>query len=183
MASEFPGWEWASVPVIVALGTVLHFAHEWSGRNSLIGVIAPVNESVWEHLKMAYWPAVAYVGLEAFVMDSAPEGYIAARAVGVYTMGAVMLGLYYLNSALLRQPSMATRLVADGITFIVAVATGQFVGQVLIRHPLDFPGDGPVAVAALAAPAVVLGVTTFWPPHLPVFRDQLDGTYGAARRR
>lgn len=39
-------WELGGIIFIVALGTVLHFAFEWSGRAVLIAPIAAVNESV-----------------------------------------------------------------------------------------------------------------------------------------
>ena len=38
------------------LGTLLHFTYRWSGCNPLIGLIAPVNESVWEHMKLLFFP-------------------------------------------------------------------------------------------------------------------------------
>ena len=43
-------WELAGIIFIVVLGSVLHFAFEWSGRWTPIAPIAAVNESVWEHL-------------------------------------------------------------------------------------------------------------------------------------
>ena len=44
--------------VIVMIAGPLHFAYEWSGENFIVSLVAPVNESIWEHLKMVYWPTV-----------------------------------------------------------------------------------------------------------------------------
>lgn len=33
-----------------AAGTLLHFVYEWSGSAVIVGLFAPVNESVWEHI-------------------------------------------------------------------------------------------------------------------------------------
>lgn len=42
--------------VITALvGCGLHFLYEWS-PNLLFAVLSPVRESVWEHLKLLFWP-------------------------------------------------------------------------------------------------------------------------------
>ena len=41
-------------------GTLLHFAYSWSGDNFLIGLIAPVNESIWEHMKLIFFPTLIY---------------------------------------------------------------------------------------------------------------------------
>ena len=39
-------------------GTALHFAYDWC-LSPLVGLFAPVNESVWEHLKLLFWPFLA----------------------------------------------------------------------------------------------------------------------------
>ena len=36
-------------------GTALHFLHSWL-PNPLTALFAPVNESVWEQLKLLFWP-------------------------------------------------------------------------------------------------------------------------------
>lgn len=36
---------------IAIVGTLLHFVYDWSGQNPAVGIIAPVSESTWEHLK------------------------------------------------------------------------------------------------------------------------------------
>lgn len=40
----------------IILGTILHFTYEWSGNNNLVGIFSSVNESTWEHLKLAFYP-------------------------------------------------------------------------------------------------------------------------------
>ena len=44
----------AFVAVTLA-GACLHFAHDFF-PNPVFALIAPVNESIWEHLKIIYWP-------------------------------------------------------------------------------------------------------------------------------
>ena len=42
--------------VSILLGVFLHFAYDISGQNAIVGIFAPVNESVWEHLKLILIP-------------------------------------------------------------------------------------------------------------------------------
>ena len=42
------------------IGTLFHFIYNWSGDNVLIGLIAPVNESVWEHMKLIFFPMLFF---------------------------------------------------------------------------------------------------------------------------
>lgn len=50
----------AGILCVSILGTILHFTYRWSGRNPLIGLIAPVNESVWEHMKLLFFPMLLF---------------------------------------------------------------------------------------------------------------------------
>lgn len=40
------------------LGTLSHFFYEWSGNSTLIGLICPISESAWEHMKLLFFPAL-----------------------------------------------------------------------------------------------------------------------------
>lgn len=44
----------------IIIGTFMHFAYEWSGDSFLVGLIAPVNESTWEHMKLIFFPMLFY---------------------------------------------------------------------------------------------------------------------------
>ena len=59
------------VPAIVAGGVLLHFLYEWSGHRRPIALLWPVNESVWENLKMPYWPLLVVTCVESTVLDAA----------------------------------------------------------------------------------------------------------------
>lgn len=41
-------------------GTLMHFTYEWSGNNPIVGLISPVNESTWEHMKLVFFPMLFY---------------------------------------------------------------------------------------------------------------------------
>jgi hypothetical protein len=50
-------FELVGIVFIIFLGSALHFTFEWSGNQPAVGIFSAVNESVWEHLKLAFWPA------------------------------------------------------------------------------------------------------------------------------
>lgn len=43
------------------LGSLSHFFYGWSGDFFLVGLFSPVNESVWEHLKLLFFPALLFM--------------------------------------------------------------------------------------------------------------------------
>lgn len=50
----------SGVLFVSVLGTILHFVYELSGNNFLIGLFTPVNESIWEHTKLIFFPMLLY---------------------------------------------------------------------------------------------------------------------------
>lgn len=42
------------------VGTLLHFAYDWSNQAFLVSLIAPINESTWEHMKLLFFPMLFY---------------------------------------------------------------------------------------------------------------------------
>ena len=50
----------AGILSVALMGTLLHFTYRWSGCNSLIGLMSPVNESVWEHMKLLFFPMLLF---------------------------------------------------------------------------------------------------------------------------
>ena len=56
--------------VISIIGTILHFTYELSGGNLIVATFSAVNESVWEHLKIAVMPVFIWTIIELFVFCS-----------------------------------------------------------------------------------------------------------------
>jgi hypothetical protein len=57
-------WEIICVCGIIVLGGPLHSLFELSGYWRPVALIAAVNESVWEHMKMAFWPGLLFAGIQ-----------------------------------------------------------------------------------------------------------------------
>lgn len=79
--------------VAAAAGTTLHFLYEVS-PNLISAMLSPVNESVWEHLKLLFWPVLAAA---AALSARAPcrirvwSGFLTA----LLAMPLFLLGMYY----------------------------------------------------------------------------------------
>jgi hypothetical protein len=170
-------WELAGIIFIVVLGTVLHFAFEWSGRWTPIAPIAAVNESVWEHLKLGFWPALAYAVLEYSRFGKSASNFLFAKTLGIYLIPIAIVVLYYSYTAVLGHGP----LIVDILIFVVAVIVGQFGSyKLLITSPLPerLNRFSPIALAILG---IIFVLFTFYPPQLPIFRDSVTGAYGIAR--
>lgn len=45
---------------VMLTGTLAHFLYDWSGKHAVVGLFSPVNESVWEHMKLLFFPMLLY---------------------------------------------------------------------------------------------------------------------------
>jgi hypothetical protein len=167
-------WELGGIAFIVVLGSVLHFAFEWSGRAIAIAPIAAVNESVWEHLKLGFWPALIYAALEYSRFGKSANNFSSAKTTGIYLIPITIVVLYYAYTAILGHGLLEV----DIAIFVVAVVVGQLVSyKLLIASPLPARLNrfAPIALAVLG---ILFVLFTFYPPQLSPFRDPVTGGYG-----
>ena len=64
-----------AIIVILILGTLLHFTYEWSGDNLFVGSFSAVNESVWEHLKLVFYPMLLMGIINYFLLKGHNQRY------------------------------------------------------------------------------------------------------------
>lgn len=167
-------WELFGIIVISIIGSLLHFVFEWAGKWLPIGAIAAVNESVWEHFKIAFWPALFYAILEFAVIRKSTKNFAIAKACGIYTIPVVIAVVFYSYTSIVGYEILAI----DISSFIVAIAIGQLVSyKILISNqfPLWTKILGIILLVLLAAAFIVF---TYIPPHLSVFQDAPTGNYG-----
>ena len=91
----------AGILCVSILGTLLHFTYRWSGRNPLIGLIAPVNESVWEHMKLLFFPMFLFSVVQVCCLGRNYPNFLAARGVSTVTGVALIPVLFYTYTGVL----------------------------------------------------------------------------------
>ncbi len=52
--------------VIMGLSVLSHFMYEWF-NNFIFSILFPVNESIWEHMKLLVTPVLIYSFIEYFI--------------------------------------------------------------------------------------------------------------------
>jgi hypothetical protein len=162
---------------IILLGSAFHFTYEFSGRFALVGAISAVNESVWEHLKLAFWPSLIWLVIEYLPIKKLINNFVASKTIGICTMIALIPIIFYSYTSFTGESIFAI----DITTFIVAVVVGQIVSYTLFNKR-QFPRyTDKVALAILIVLGIAFFVFTFYSPHLPIFQDPVTGGYGIAK--
>lgn len=148
--------------VTALAGTGLHFLYTvWPVP--LVGLFAPVSESVWEHLKLLYWPFLVAAAVLVHTMKSrlrAWSGFLASLLI----QPLILTALYYL----LRSGFGFTSLALDILLYYAVLGAGFFAAFELYGTGAAERSLGLLIVLA-AIYGVSLMVFTLASPNLPIF--------------
>ena len=167
-------WEVSGILFVFLLGALLHFWFEWSGESRIVGLLAPVNESVWEHFKLGFWPMCLFAAMEYRFLQGQVNNFLTAKAAAIYIIPIVTALLFYGYTTITGEEI----LIVDILIFLVAIVIGQLTSyKLMISSPLPQYTNfiSPLFIILLA---LILMLFTFYPPHLPIFLDGNTGTYG-----
>jgi hypothetical protein len=165
--------EIAGAVFIIFLGTALHFTFDFSGRNPLVGSFSAVNESVWEHLKLPFWPSLLWMLIEMYPLRKSISNFFSAKAVGIIAMIAIIPAVFYAYTSFGEEI-----LAVDIATFMIAVIVGQIISYKLFKKDKPSKRTEIIAITVIALLAVIFAAFTFYPPHLSIFHDSNTGQYG-----
>jgi len=171
-------WEMWGILFIMLLGSLLHFTFDLSGSWKPLGIISAVNESVWEHLKLVFWPAVFWMVIEYYFVyrnnkDNYPN-FLLAKAIGAYLMPVVIVIIFYSYTIFTGESILAV----DLSSFVIAVIIGQFVSYRLLRDLKSSRVYNWLGLAMLVVAIILFAMFTFFPPEVGLFRDPPTGGYG-----
>jgi len=76
-------WEIVGICFIIIAGGPLHSLFEQSGYWPPVALIAAVNESIWEHLKMFFWPGLLFAGIQYLFVRQRIPNYWFGKLVGL----------------------------------------------------------------------------------------------------
>lgn len=160
---------------IIFLGSALHFTYAASGNNPVVGAFSAVNESVWEHLKLAFWPALVWMLIVLFPIRRLVNNFFFAKTVGAYVMVTVIPLIFYVYTVFTGESILAI----DIGSFFAAVIVGQLVSYAIYRYKRLPRATEKLSIVAFVLLAIIFVIFTFYPPHLPIFQDSVTGQYGA----
>ena len=173
MKTKIGLWQLMGFAVTSLGGTILHFLYDWLGEAVWIAPFSGVNESTWEHMKLLFWPMLAFAVVQSFFFKERGDFWCIKLRGILLGMALIPVIFYTYNGAVGRSPDWLN----IAIFFVVAAA-------VYIYEARLFEGEGVKcgspkwAVAVLGALAVLFVVFTFWTPDIGLFRDPLTGGYG-----
>lgn len=159
--------------IISVVGTLAHFLYDLSNHNKFIGLFAAVNESTWEHIKIALTPILLCGLYDGFVYGENPN-YFLAKFISLVTPIIVMPCIFYGYKSITKKPI----LVVDILSFYFII----FLSQFLFKTIIDLPAL-PIIYNYLSCAGIFIifgayTVLTLMPLRLFLFKDPISKKYG-----
>ena len=140
-------------------GACLHFLYDFF-PNPVTALFSPVNESIWEHLKLIYWP---YLAALFVVTGKAGRGNRGGWLFTLLVISVAMLLVGYVYHISLGGTSMAF----DIGLYVILMALGFW----LPGRLKSVPGSGTAVFFLVVLLGVALVLFTFLPPDHVLFAD------------
>jgi hypothetical protein len=157
------------------LGTLLHFIYEWSGNNVIIASFSAVNESVWEHLKLVFYPMLILGLIEYYFVKNIANNYIEAKAIGTFTAISFIVISFFTYTGIIG----TNFFIIDILIFIISIILGEWTSYKLMKRK----NESTIQTKILAGGILIFLLScfiifTYVTPQVNLFRDFTNGTYG-----
>ena len=167
-------WELIGIVVIFSAGAALHFTFEWSGYWKPIAWFVAVNESTWEHFKLAFWPGMIWALAGYFIVGKAISNYWFSKALGLLSMPVIITVIFYGYTAALGK----NYLWIDILSFLFAVSAGQFISYRVFFTSKPTSSFQWLGILVIVGMTLAFVLFTYMPPHLFIFEHVQTHEYG-----
>lgn len=143
--------------------------------NPVFSILFPVNESIWEHMKMIYTTILLYGILEYFILKKFkfnPNNYLLSIflksiiAIPIYLV--IFLPLYY---------NIGENMLITFIILFLTILIVNYIGY-KIQINKEIPNQKLISIIGIVLIYIIMGILTYKTPHNELFFDTLEEKYG-----
>lgn len=161
--------------LLVMMGTLLHFVYDFSNHSPVVGIIAPVNESVWEHLKLLFWPFIIFSFVDYFINKNHLGNSFTITLICVAMGMLLIVFLFYTYTGIIGK----NFLIIDILIFVIALTASNYLYfKMMNDSSLQNDKINMISLILLISLMLIFVFFTFDPPQIPLFMDPLTSRYG-----
>ena len=162
-----------SIICISVIGTLSHFLYDISNHNKFVGLFTAVNESTWEHIKIALTPTLLWGLIDGFIYGE-EMNYFFAKAISLLSIIIIMPLLFYGHKHVAKKDYF----VFDIISFYIVIICSQLIFYFLLNmSPVNFY----IHYLSVILLFLIFGgymIFTLLPIENFIFKDPITNKYG-----
>ncbi len=164
----------AAIFGIFVLCFPFHFMYDWF-PNTLFSIFFPVNESIWEHMKMLFSAIIVYGIIDYFVLkffNQKRNNFLVSLFISSLISIPIFL-IIYLPFYYLLGENMVLNIIILFITIIISQVISYYI---LISD--NFKKLSMASVIGIILAYIIFGLLTYYPPINDLFFDPAHEKYG-----
>ena len=149
-----------------ALGTWNHFFYSFSGHSAIVALFCPVNESVWEHLKLLFFPFLFVSVLEYLCYRRTPLRFFYARYIGAISGMIFTVAFFYTYTGIIGRNFLLIDILLFFSSVLIAFLSADYFYR---KNHSVRTSDQTFIITLWSVTALFFFVFTCFPPDLPLF--------------
>ena len=166
-------WQIFASIFCLILGTILHFTYEWFNYNVIVGLFSTINESVWEHLKLLFYPMFFISIIGYFKIGRKLCNYWFALMYGIVFALIFVVVFFYTYTGIIGRSFF----LLDIASFIIGILLGEYIVYKMLKQKEMCKLEALSIITSIIILLCFL-IFTIYPPILPLFEDPIYGTFG-----
>lgn len=162
-------WQFAGFLFTCIAGVLLHFLYDWSGQSLLAALFSAVNESVWEHMKLLFFPMLLFSLIQSQYLDKEYDNFWCAKLAGILTGLTLIPVLYYTYTGIFGVSVDWVNI----LIFFLTAAVSYLIETRLLKQNQGFSSPQ-TARLVLYLLALIFILFTFIPPQIPLFQTPVS---------
>lgn len=171
-------YEVIGVFLIFILGCLWHFIYDMSGENYILGLFAPVNESMWEHWKLGIYPILIYSIIEYKFVKEEANNFWFSKFISIIVFEIVCFSLTGLWHGLFKDANSTLSLIVDIGAYFIGILVAQIISYIISCKGTENKKLKYIAIIGIVLQIIIFTVFTFNPPRYEYFKDGKTGEYG-----
>ncbi len=167
-----------SIVFIFIFGVLAHFLYDLSHEKKILGIFTAVNESTWEHVKIAITPTLVWSLLDGYFYGNNPN-YFTAKLASLLILAFTIPLVFYSYTRISKKPLLPI----DIITFLASIILAQFAFTGIINlPPVPYVATYLSAIGCFIFFGAYMTLTLMPLKKIP-FKDPITGQYGFRAHR
>ena len=158
----------------ILMGSLLHFTFELSGYWRPMALISAVNESTWEHLKLAFWPMLIFGIIEFFIYGKRTKNFFFGKTFALYLTPVLISVTFWAYTRVIKDA-----LIWDILDFALCVIIGYIVSYYISVSKKYFRVWKILSVIFFIIILAAFCLLTYYPIFkFPIFQEPIHGGFG-----
>lgn len=174
MKKSIGRWQICGFVFTSLCGTLLHFLFELTGGSLWSALISGVNESTWEHMKLLFFPMLAFSAVQSFFFKEQKAFWCIKLKGALIGLALIPIIFYTYNGVIGKSPDW----VNIAIFFVAAAAAYAYEARCFTCKKNYCAIPPCFAFTLLIIIAALFAVFTFITPRSGIFADPITGSYG-----